>query len=85
MDKDGFICGFVELFDQCDWGDLDGCDVQDLMEKHGLIEWRPLTAQEVERGLGAYDSLEPGDPWYSYTPELQKLRSQQGGDLPLES
>lgn len=43
----------------------DGSDVQDLAVKHGLLERRPLTAEQIADEDGPWHEYgcEEGDPW----------------------
>ena len=71
------IRGFVrELFDlTADGLDIDGSDFEEAARKHGLIEQRALTAEQIADDAGPWHEYEckQGDPWNFRSPALIAL------------
>lgn len=62
----GFAKAIMKMTrDACD---LDGCEVQDTMVKHGLLV---ETKFDPEKHVDEYGDAEEGDPWYEVALELR--------------
>ena len=75
MDKDGFLRDFLSSYTGGDHMDMDGCEIQDLLEKHGFTECREITEEECKEPWAAEWGYQPGDTFHAYTDEMKKLMS----------
>jgi len=65
---------FRDLFE--DWGADYMGDLQDLLCRHGLLERRPLTKDDLDAG-GSYDGAGEGDDWLFPTPAFEAWLNQE--------
>ena len=70
MNKDGFIADVVDLWREHACMDIDGCDFQELLIKHGLAEEVLATEADCETDWGRDYGLELGDPMLKDHAEL---------------
>ena len=70
------LAGFViEIVDKSrEWMDIDGGDLQEMLEKHGIIVRQPATETDCEEEWAQEYGIEPGDTILRDAPELTSLR-----------
>ena len=73
MDKDGFLRDFLKDYIEGEHMDMDGYEIQNLLDKHGFTDKRPITEAECEEPWAQEYGYEPGDPFHAYTDEMKKL------------
>ena len=77
MDKDAFLGELIGKWRERDCTDIDGGDMQDLLEKHGLIEITPATEEDCKEEWAQEYGIEPGDPVNRFHPDLMTLMALQ--------
>ena len=62
--------GFARDVIQAMWddGDVDGCDIQELAVKYGMIEQTVATEADAE----VHDHVTPGDPFFRFVDWMRK-------------
>lgn len=72
FDPQGFVRKIMQL--SAEGLDIDGSDFQDAAIKHGLIEERPLTAEQIVDDKGPWHEYgcDEGDLWNFWTEALKK-------------
>lgn len=73
MDKDAFLGELIACWRDHYCGDIDGCDFQDLMLKHGLASEEPATKEDCEQEWAQEFDYNPGDLMIRYRPEINAL------------
>ena len=73
MDIEAFVIDLTKLFKRQDWDDIDGCDYQDLLIKHGLAIERPATEEDCKLNWASEYGVEVGDTIIVDSEEFSKL------------
>ncbi|MCH8137339.1 MAG: hypothetical protein IH926_00015 [Proteobacteria bacterium] len=66
-----FLGDLFRLYRDSDHMDIDGCDFQEMLDKHGLVECSEIT--EADGEWAADLGYEHGDTFYRYTPAMLTL------------
>ena len=64
INYEGFAKAILTKYWDGDCGDIDGMDVQDLAEEHGVIVKVPYDPEKHGEEGGSEFGIEPGDDWY---------------------
>lgn len=70
---DAFLGELLDNFVEHQYTDIDACDFQELLCKHGLCVERPITADECEAQWAQEYGYEPGDTMFAYSDEMKAL------------
>ena len=73
MDKDAFLAELIASYWEHDCMDIDGCDFQDLLLKHGFAVEAPATEEDCKEEWALEYGYEPGDPMIKYDREIQLM------------
>ena len=76
-DYNSFIGALLALWRRNYCADIDGCDFQDLLIKHGLASEGTATEADCEEEPAQEFGVEPGDPMLKYHPDLMALMKEQ--------
>ncbi len=68
-----FARDLIRHYNEGDHSDVDGCDIQDMLLKHGLAETRKMTKAEAEETWAQEWGYEEGDEAVMYTDLLKEL------------
>lgn len=80
----GFLGDLLQSYREGDHMDLDGCDVQDLLVKHGLMYETKATEADCEEEWCMDWGCEPGDTLYKYTAIMIRLMDMARGRAATE-
>ena len=67
-----FVIDLLQMHHAGDWMDIDGGDMDALYRKHGFVEDRPATAEDVAADCGDY-GIEEGELSSFWTPEVLEM------------
>lgn len=70
---EGFLGDLLRTYSSGGHMDLDGCDVQDLLDKHKLTTPQPLTAEQAEEEWAQEYDMQEGDIGHIYTPLMKEI------------
>lgn len=70
---EAFLGELLEGYAEGYHSDIDGASFQEMLEKHGFISPKKITAELCEEPWAQEYDYEPGDTYYAYSDDMQRL------------